>query len=367
MGVSLMSSQDADDRPILVTGGAGFIGTNFIRLWLDTEKTPIINLDKLTYAGNLENFKTLPSTAKLEFVHGDIGDVELVRSLLERARPQAILNFAAETHVDRSIHGPREFIDTNIVGTFKLLECARDFQDRLKADERQMFRFLQISTDEVFGSLSSSQAPFREDNAFVPNSPYAASKAAADHLVRAWHKTYGLPVLTTNCSNNYGPYQFPEKLIPLMICCALSGEQLPVYGDGMHSRDWLYVGDHCAAIRTVLREGLTGETYNIGGRNEKANRDIVLAICTVLDAETPRPDGKSYREQIGSVADRPGHDRRYAIDTRKIESELHWSAQESFESGLRKTVRWYLANREWLDRVTSGSYRDWKRQNYGAR
>lgn len=365
MVVSLISSHD--DRPILVTGGAGFIGANFIRDWLETETTPIVNLDKLTYAGNLDNFNAIPSVDKLEFVHGDIGDTELVRVLLERVKPRAILNFAAESHVDRSIHGPGDFIDTNIVGTFRLLECARDYQERLKANDKRTFRFLQISTDEVYGSLSPSQGPFREDNAFVPNSPYAASKAAADHLVRAWHKTYGLPALITNCSNNYGPYQFPEKLIPLMICRALSGEQLPVYGDGMHSRDWLYVGDHCAAIRTVLRAGRVGETYNIGGGNEKTNRDVVREICAVLDAETPRPDGKSYSEQIGSVPDRPGHDRRYAIDTTKIESELDWSAQEDFESGLRKTVRWYLANREWLDRITSGSYRDWIRQNYGAR
>ncbi|MBR2120437.1 MAG: dTDP-glucose 4,6-dehydratase [Afipia sp.] len=347
MTVSSINSHDKE-RPILVTGGAGFIGTNFILDWLKTEKAPIINLDKLTYAGNLDNFSAISPDSMIEFIHGDIGDTELVRALLERARPQAILNFAAESHVDRSIRDPAEFIDTNIVGTFKLLECARDHWERLRGEEGRAFRFLQVSTDEVYGSLQPSQDPFREENAFVPSSPYAASKAAADHLVRAWHKTYGLPVLTTNCSNNYGPYQFPEKLIPLMIIQALSGKQLPIYGDGMHSRDWLYVADHCSAVRTVLQAGRMGEVYNVGGRNEKTNRDIVLAICAVLDAEVPRVDGESYCEQIGSVQDRPGHDRRYAIDSSKIESELGWSPQETFESGLRKTVRWYLSNRDWL-------------------
>lgn len=366
MAISLIDSAH-DERPILVTGGAGFIGTNFILDWLKTEKAPVINLDKLTYAGNLDNFSALPPDSRFEFVHGDIGDTELVRAILERTKPRAILNFAAESHVDRSIHGPGEFIDTNIVGTFKLLECARHYRDRLRGEEGRDFRFLQVSTDEVYGSLLPLQDPFREENAFVPSSPYAASKAAADHLVRAWYQTYGLPVLTTNCSNNYGPYQFPEKLIPLMISQALSGKQLPIYGDGMHSRDWLYVADHCAAVRTVLRAGRLGEVYNIGGRNEKTNRDVVLAICAVLDAEIPRGDGKSYCEQIGLVQDRPGHDRRYAIDASKIENELDWSARENFESGLRKTVRWYLSNRDWLARITSGSHRDWVQKNYGAR
>lgn len=366
MAVSSINSQDRE-RPILVTGGAGFIGTNFILDWLAAEKAPIINLDKLTYAGNFDNFSAIPQDAKVEFVHGDIGDTELVRAILERTRPRAILNFAAESHVDRSIHDPAQFIDTNVVGTFKLLECARDYRERLKGEEGRDFRFLHISTDEVYGSLQPSQDPVREENAFVPSSPYAASKAAADHLVRAWHQTYGLPVLTTNCSNNYGPYQFPEKLIPLMISRALSGEQLPIYGDGMHSRDWLYVADHCSAVRAVLQAGLVGEVYNVGGRSEKANRDVVLAICAVLDAEVPRTDGKSYCERIGSVQDRPGHDRRYAIDASKIESELGWLPQETFESGLRKTVRWYLSNRDWLARITSGAYRDWIQKNYGAR
>lgn len=366
MTVSSISSQDKE-RPILVTGGAGFIGTNFIFDWLKAEKAPVINLDKLTYAGNLDNFSALSPDSKLEFVHGDIGDAELVRTILARARPQAILNFAAESHVDRSIHGPGEFIDTNIVGTFRLLECAREYWEQLKDEEGREFRFLQISTDEVYGSLQPSQGAFREENAFVPNSPYAASKAAADHLVRTWHRTYGLPVLTTNCSNNYGPYQFPEKLIPLMISRALGGKQLPVYGDGLHSRDWLYVADHCSAVRTVLRAGRVGEVYNIGGRNEKTNREVVLAICAVLDAEVPRADGKSYSEQIGSVQDRLGHDRRYAIDASKIENELTWSPLETFETGLRQTVRWYLSNRDWLAGVMSGSYRDWIQKNYGVR
>ncbi|WP_425995234.1 dTDP-glucose 4,6-dehydratase [Afipia sp. DC4300-2b1] len=357
MRVPSIYSHDKE-RPILVTGGAGFIGTNFILDWLKTEKAPIINLDKLTYAGNLENFSSVSPDSRIEFIRGDIDDTELVRAILKRARPQAILNFAAESHVDRSIRDPSDFIDTNIVGTFKLLECARDYWERLRGEEGRVFRFLQISTDEVYGSLEPSHHPFTEENAFLPSSPYAASKAAADHLVRAWHKTYGLPVLTTNCSNNYGPYQFPEKLIPLMIIRALSGEQLPIYGDGMHSRDWLYVADHCAAVRTVLRAGRLGEIYNIGGRNEKTNRSIVLAVCAMLDAEIPRVDEKSYCEQIRSVQDRPGHDRRYAIDSSKIESELGWLPQEVFESGLRKTVRWYLSNRDWLARTTSRSHRE---------
>ncbi|MBN9581017.1 MAG: dTDP-glucose 4,6-dehydratase [Afipia sp.] len=352
--------------PILVTGGAGFIGSNFIRAWLAQETSPVVNLDKLTYAGNLDNLGDLPPT-RLEFVHGDIGDVRLVKSLLARVRPRAIVNFAAETHVDRSIHGPDDFIATNVVGTFRLLECARDYWQRLDAAEKPAFRILHVSTDEVYGTLSAQDAAFNEANAFRPNSPYAASKAASDHLMRAWHHTYGLPILTTNCSNNYGPYQFPEKLIPLMIHNALAGTALPVYGDGLQVRDWLHVEDHCEAIRVVLRGGRPAETYNIGGNSEKANIDVVHAICDALDGEHPRGDGRSYRSQIAFVKDRPGHDRRYAIDAAKMRTELGWSPKETFESGLLKTIRWYLANQPWTERVISGAYRDWIHTNYSAR
>ncbi len=352
--------------PILVTGGAGFIGSNFIRTWLAHETVPIINLDKLTYAGNLENFSDI-SLERLEFVRGDIGDIELVDSLLARIRPRAVVNFAAESHVDRSIHGPDDFITTNIVGTFRLLECVRNYWRQLDAREQGVFRFLHVSTDEVYGSLSSEEAAFSEENAFQPNSPYAASKAASDHLVRAWHHTYELPVITTNCSNNYGPFQFPEKLIPLMIYNAIHGKALPVYGDGLQIRDWLHVEDHCAAIRMVLHSGKLGETYNIGGNNEKANIDVIHMICDILDGVRRRSDGKTYREQLTFVKDRPGHDRRYAIDATKILKELGWRPQESFESGLLKTVQWYLANPGWTERVISGAYRDWIQKNYSAR
>ncbi len=354
------------NRPILVTGGAGFIGANFIRTWIDAEEAAVVNLDKLTYAGNLDSLRGLPD-ARVDFVRGDIGDVNLVKGLLARLRPRAIVNFAAESHVDRSIHGPDDFIATNVVGTFRLLECVRDYWRQLEAAEREAFRFLHVSTDEVYGSLSSGEMPFRETNAFQPNSPYAASKAASDHLVRAWRHTYGLPVITTNCSNNYGPFQFPEKLIPLMVHNALAGRPLPVYGDGRQIRDWLYVEDHCAAIRRVLYAGEPGDTYNVGGDNEKSNIEVVHAICGLLDDERPRGDGQSYKSQIAFVTDRPGHDRRYAIDATKIRNDLDWKPVESFASGLRKTIKWYLANEEWTSRVISGSYRDWIQKNYSAR
>lgn len=352
--------------PIIVTGGAGFIGSNFIRAWLANETAPVVNLDKLTYAGNLENLSDL-TDRRLEFIHGDIGDVELVRDLLVRLRPRAIINFAAESHVDRSIHGPDDFITTNIVGTFRLLECSRDYWRQLNSAEQAAFRFLHVSTDEVYGTLSNRDPAFSETNAFQPNSPYAASKAASDHLVRAWYHTYGLPVITTNCSNNYGPFQFPEKLIPLMIHNAIQGKPLPVYGDGLQIRDWLHVEDHCAAIRTVFHTGRLGETYNIGGNSEKTNIDVVHAICDILDKERHRADGKSYREQIAFVKDRPGHDRRYAIDATKILGELGWKPKESFQSGLLQTVKWYLSNSAWTERVISGAYRDWIQKNYSVR
>jgi dTDP-glucose 4,6-dehydratase len=362
----LISTDGHHKRPILVTGGAGYIGANFIRTWLEAEDAPVVNLDKLTYAGNLDNLSGLPD-ARLEFVHGDIGDVGLVRGVLARARPRAVVNFAAESHVDRSIHGPDDFIATNVVGTFRLLECVREYCQQLDASERQAFRFLHVSTDEVYGSLLPEAVPFRETNAFQPNSPYAASKASSDHLVRSWHHTYGLPVITTNCSNNYGPFQFPEKLIPLMVHNALEGRPLPVYGDGLQIRDWLYVEDHCAAIRAVLHAGNLGDTYNIGGENEKANIDVVYTICDILEEECPRADGRPCRDQITFVKDRPGHDRRYAIDATKIRNELEWKPSESFESGLRKTIKWYLANKAWTARVVSGSHREWIQKNYSAR
>jgi dTDP-glucose 4,6-dehydratase len=350
---------------ILVTGAAGFIGSNFVLDWLKTSSETVINLDKLTYAGNRHNLAKIQDDPRHTLVQGDIGDQALVPQLLATHRPRAILNFAAESHVDRSIHGPGEFIQTNIVGTFNLLESARDYWLHLEDTEKTSFRFLHVSTDEVYGSLEPSDAPFTEQNRYEPNSPYSASKAASDHLVRAWHHTYGLPVLTTNCSNNYGPYHFPEKLIPLTITNALAGKPLPVYGDGLQVRDWLYVGDHCSGIRRVLEAGTVGETYNIGGWNEQTNISIVQTICALLDERRPRADGTSYATQITHVKDRPGHDRRYAIDARKIEQQLGWRPAETFETGIRKTVDWYLENSEWVTQVQSGAYRDWVNKQYG--
>ncbi|MFZ2525698.1 MAG: dTDP-glucose 4,6-dehydratase, partial [Candidatus Ferrigenium altingense] len=348
---------------ILVTGSAGFIGANFVLDWLAQHDEAVIGLDKLTYAGNLESIVSLKDDPRHIFVRGDIGDVELVAKLLARYRPRAVINFAAESHVDRSIHGPEDFIQTNIVGTFHLLEAVRAYWSGLADEEKTGFRFLHVSTDEVYGSLAKDDPAFSETHRYEPNSPYSASKAASDHLVRAYHHTYGLPVLTTNCSNNYGPYHFPEKLIPLVIVNALAGKPLPVYGDGQQIRDWLYVKDHCSAIRRVLEAGKIGEVYNIGGWNEKANIEIVHTVCTLLDELRPRTDGKPYREQIAFVADRPGHDRRYAIDARKIERELDWKPAETFETGIRKTVQWYLDNQGWVDNVQSGNYRQWVEKN----
>jgi dTDP-glucose 4,6-dehydratase len=349
---------------IIVTGCAGFIGSNFVHAWLGGSNEPVVNLDKLTYAGNLANLASVMNDQRYRFVRGDIGDRALVEGLLAEHRPRALINFAAESHVDRSIHGPGDFIQTNVVGTFNLLEAVRSYWLDLPADQQAAFRFLHVSTDEVYGTLGSGEEPFAESHPYEPNSPYSASKAASDHLVRAWHHTYGLPVLTTNCSNNYGPYHFPEKLIPLVIHNALSGKPLPIYGDGKQVRDWLYVEDHCRAIILVLQAGKLGETYNIGGWNEKTNLDVVKTICAILDELRPRPDGKSYAELITFVRDRPGHDRRYAIDARKIESQLGWRPQESFETGIRKTIKWYLANQVWVDGVTSGSYRQWLEKHY---
>ncbi|MDR1995935.1 dTDP-glucose 4,6-dehydratase [Azonexus sp.] len=351
---------------ILVTGGAGFIGSNFVLDWLAAADEAVVNLDALTYAGNLENLTSLHGDARHVFVHGGIGDSELVSQLLNRHQPRAIVNFAAESHVDRSIHGPEDFVQTNIVGTFRLLEAARVYWGGLGGAEKAAFRFLHVSTDEVYGSLGKDDPAFTEINRYEPNSPYSASKAASDHLVRAYHHTYGLPVLTTNCSNNYGPYHFPEKLIPLIIHNALAGKPLPIYGDGQQIRDWLYVADHCSAIRQVLAAGRPGETYNIGGWNEKANLDVVHTLCAILDELAPRADGRPYREQIAFVTDRPGHDRRYAIDAGKIERELGWKPAETFDSGIRKTVCWYLDNQDWVRNVTSGAYREWVGKHYGA-
>ena len=349
---------------ILVTGGAGFIGGNFVLDWLAQSDESIVNLDKLTYAGNLENLASVAGDVRHVFVQGNLGDQELVDSLLALHRPRAVINFAAESHVDRSIHGAEDFIQTNIVGTFRLLEAMRAYWSGLPGVEKAAFRFLHVSTDEVYGTLCKDDPPFAETNAYVPNSPYSASKAASDHLVRAWHHTYSLPVLTTNCSNNYGPYHFPEKLIPLMIVNALAGKPLPVYGDGMQVRDWLYVKDHCSAIRRVLEAGRLGETYNVGGWNEKPNIDIVHTVCQLLDELRPRADGQPYAQQITYVTDRPGHDRRYAIDARKIERELGWKPAETFETGIRKTVQWYLDNPEWVAHVQSGAYREWVSKQY---
>jgi dTDP-glucose 4,6-dehydratase len=351
---------------ILITGGAGFIGSNFVLDWLARSDETVINLDKLTYAGNLANLGSLRGDARHVFVQGDIGDFDLVSRLLLEHQPRAVLNFAAESHVDRSIHGPGEFIQTNIVGTFSLLEAVRASWGGLPGDRKAAFRFLHVSTDEVYGSLGKGDPAFTEQNRYEPNSPYSASKAASDHLVRAYHHTYGLPVLTTNCSNNYGPYHFPEKLIPLCIHNALAGKPLPIYGDGQQIRDWLYVKDHCSAIRRVLEAGEVGEVYNVGGWNEKPNLDVVRTLCAILDEMQPRADGLPYSSQISFVADRPGHDRRYAIDATRLERELGWKPAETFETGIRKTVRWYLDNQAWVEGVTSGSYRDWVGTQYGS-
>ncbi len=350
---------------ILVTGGAGFIGGNFVLDWLANPAAEgIINLDKLTYAGNLATLQSLEEDPRHVFVHGDIGNYDLVLSLFRKYQIRAVINFAAESHVDRSIHGPGAFIQTNVVGTFNLLEATRAYWIELPETEKQSFRFLHVSTDEVYGSLSATDPAFSETDPYEPNSPYSASKAASDHLVRAWHHTYGLPVLTTNCSNNYGPYHFPEKLIPLIILNALAGKPLPIYGDGQQIRDWLYVKDHCSAIRRVLEAGQLGETYNIGGWNEKTNLTVVNTICSILDELRPKTDGSTYASQITYIKDRPGHDRRYAIDATKLQRELGWKPAETFETGIQKTVEWYLNNQDWTDGVSSGSYRDWLKKQY---
>ena len=356
---------------ILVTGGAGFIGGNFVLDWIAENDEPIVNVDKLTYAGNLDNLKSIssdnnPKSKNYNFVHADIGDKTKISEAFEKYKPRAVVNFAAESHVDRSIHGPSDFIQTNVVGTFNLLECARSYYNNLNDKEKNEFRFLHVSTDEVYGTLSPKDPPFSEKNPYEPNSPYSATKAASDHLVRAWYHTYKLPVLTTNCSNNYGPFHFPEKLIPLVITNALAGKPLPIYGDGQQVRDWLFVKDHCSAIRTVLAKGKIGETYNVGGWNEMANLDVVKTICKILDDLRPKADGTSYASQITYVTDRPGHDRRYAIDATKIANELGWKPKETFESGIQKTIQWYLDNTEWVENVTSGAYRKWIEKHYGA-
>lgn len=349
---------------ILVTGGAGFIGSNFVLDWLAGSNEPVVNLDALTYAGNLANLEALRGDARHRFVHGDIRDAALIDRLLAEHRPRALLHFAAESHVDRSIHGPGAFIETNVTGTLCLLEAATRHWQAQEGSEREGFRFLHVSTDEVFGTLAPTDPPFTEATPYAPNSPYAASKAASDHLVRAWHHTFGLPVLTTNCSNNYGPYQFPEKLIPLCIHRALAGEPLPVYGDGLQVRDWLYVTDHCAAIRTVLGAGRAGETFNIGGHNELTNLEVVHTLCALLDELSPRADGIPYVRQVTHVRDRPGHDRRYAIDATKLARTFGWRPAETFTSGIRRTVAWYLDNTAWVADVTSGAYRDWLARHY---
>jgi dTDP-glucose 4,6-dehydratase len=360
-----IASSGADS--ILVTGGAGFIGSNFVLNWLAAGGGPVVNLDKLTYAGNPENLASVAENPAYRFVHGDICDAELVARLLREHRPRAVVHFAAESHVDRSILGPEAFLRTNIDGTFTLLRAAREYYDSLADEERKRFRFLHVSTDEVYGTLTPEAPAFHEETPFAPNSPYAASKASSDHLVRAWVHTYGLPAVITNCSNNYGPYQFPEKLIPLMIANALQGKALPVYGDGQQVRDWLYVVDHCRALRTVLERGRVGETYNVGGGNQRSNLEVVTAVCALLDELVPKSKFKPHLQLVKYVTDRPGHDRRYAIDASKLERELGWRAQESFETGLRKTVEWYLANAAWVEGVTSGAYQQWVRQNYGGR
>ena len=351
---------------IMITGGAGFIGSNFVLDWLAQCDETVVNLDKLTYAGNMQNLESLNTDTRHVFVQGDIGDGPMVDNLLALHKPRAIVNFAAESHVDRSIHGPGEFIQTNIVGTFHLLESVRAYWGQFDGQAKETFRLLHVSTDEVYGSLAKDDPAFTETHRYEPNSPYSASKAASDHLIRAYHHTYGLPVLTTNCSNNYGPYHFPEKLIPLMIVNALAGKPLPVYGDGQQIRDWLYVKDHTSAIRRVLEAGTVGETYNVGGWNEMPNLDIVHTVCALLDELRPRKDGKPYVDQISFVKDRPGHDRRYAIDARKLEQQLGWTPAETFETGIRKTVQWYLENQAWVANVQSGGYREWLDKHYGT-
>ena len=360
-----MHCTQGGNNMILITGGAGFIGANFVLEWLATEGTPVVNVDKLTYAGNLGNFADIANDQRHTFAQADINDRACIAALLKQHQPQALVHFAAESHVDRSIHAPGEFVQTNVVGTFSLLEEARAYWAALPEPRKSAFRFLHVSTDEVYGSLSATDPAFAETTPYAPNSPYAASKAASDHLVRAYHHTYGLPTLTTNCSNNYGPLQFPEKLIPLMIRNALQGQPLPVYGDGKNVRDWLYVADHCAGIRTVLKQGRVGETYNIGGNSEKTNLEVVHTLCAILDEL--HPAGAPHTRLVQFVTDRPGHDRRYAIDARKIRAELSWEPAERFESGLRKTVQWYLDHPQWVEAVTSGAYRNWISLNYGAR
>lgn len=351
---------------ILVTGGAGFIGSNFVLDWLKLSDEPVVNLDALTYAGNLRNLESLQGDERHIFVHGDICDKNLVQELFKKYRPRAVVHFAAESHVDRSIFGPDLFFQTNVLGTLNLLECAKAFYETASDAEKAEFRFLHVSTDEVYGTLDFEDPPFTEETSYKPNSPYSASKASSDHAVRAWFHTYGFPVLTTNCSNNYGPYQFPEKLIPLVITNALARKPLPIYGDGLNIRDWLYVGDHCSAIRCVLEKGKFGETYNVGGHNERNNITIVKTICKLLDEMVPHPDG-SYSDLITFVKDRPGHDRRYAIDSTKLQTQLGWKPEENFETGIRKTVQWYLANQEWIENVKSGAYREWTAKQYGDR
>ncbi len=352
---------------ILVTGGCGFIGSAFVLQWLQDKDESILNLDLLTYAGHPGNLESIADDPRYSFVRGDIGDVELVGQLLSKHRPRAILNFAAESHVDRSIAAPQAFVQTNVVGTVNLLQSVQTYWQSLPVQDAQRFRFLHVSTDEVFGSLGANDPPFRESDAYEPNSPYSASKAASDHFVRAWHHTFGLPVLTTNCSNNYGPRQFPEKLIPLMIHNGLRGQPLPVYGDGRQVRDWLHVDDHCSGLRAVLEHGRIGETYNIGGRSERTNLQVVDAICGALDTLAPRPGARPHAELITHVKDRPGHDRRYAIDDSKIAQELGWQPRISFEAGMRQTIEWYLGHQDWVESVTSGSYRQWVEQHYGGR
>lgn len=351
---------------ILVTGGAGFIGSNFVHHWVGATGEPVVNVDKLTYAGNLANLAAVGEDPRHTFAQGDIGDRALLGRLLVEYQPRAVINFAAESHVDRSIHGPEDFIQTNVVGTYHLLESVRGYWSDLPGATHAGFRFVHVSTDEVYGSLTPAEAPFMETTAYRPNSPYAASKAASDHLARAWHHTFGLPTLTTNCSNNYGPFQFPEKLIPLVIHHAIEGKPLPIYGDGQQVRDWLYVEDHCKALVRVLQAGRVGEVYNIGGWNEHSNLHVVRTICSILDQERPRIDGRPYADLITFVKDRPGHDRRYAINAGKIEEELGWAPEESFESGIRKTIIWYLQNQTWVNGVTSGSYRHWVSKQYGG-